>query len=506
MKKVALIFLLVILPLVCLAETVTLKSGKTVEGRIIDKTDKYLKMDFQGVLLTFFLDEIQAINGEKVSLLSTSDNEQKQSPTINTHYVENIDEAMLENYRNIAEKYKYDGSNEIVLNQGIIFKAHDIAIKDGCIFIMFKGDKRAEKEYETGLVIPLTEVKSINSNPVNQADANCALGNFYLNKPGGLNKAIEFYEKTIAIDPQHRMALANITAAYNYVGRFDDTIYIGQKALEVYPESEIIYFNLGVAYAMKNNFSQAIESYQKAISLNPNCKQALVNLGVLYFNLGNYEEAKKNLTAAKNLLSKTEKTEVMFEDLTMISEAIEQYLGRIDDEIDYREGLEYALAQNFDEARGYFQRILDRDKTSFQARCSLKLIDGVNKKEVNKEYAYYFFRGLSYHRKKEYELAINEFEKALKIDTIYPAAYLFLGIEFISLKQEEKAVPFFEKVIEREADNAEAFWGLGSAYEALGNYALAKDNLEKAKRLFEQKENDNAVKGIEEQLKKLYDK
>ncbi|MBM3243661.1 MAG: hypothetical protein FJZ12_02335 [Candidatus Omnitrophica bacterium] len=43
------------------ADTVTLKSGQKVEGKIVEKTDKYLKIDFEGVLLTYFQDEVLSI-------------------------------------------------------------------------------------------------------------------------------------------------------------------------------------------------------------------------------------------------------------------------------------------------------------------------------------------------------------------------------------------------------------------------------------------------------------
>lgn len=46
-----------------IAETIYLKSGTTVEGKIIEKTDKYIKVNFEGIELTFFLDEIEKIEG-----------------------------------------------------------------------------------------------------------------------------------------------------------------------------------------------------------------------------------------------------------------------------------------------------------------------------------------------------------------------------------------------------------------------------------------------------------
>ena len=47
------------------AETIVLKSGKSVEGKLLEKTDKYIKIDFQGVPVTYYFDEIESIDGVK---------------------------------------------------------------------------------------------------------------------------------------------------------------------------------------------------------------------------------------------------------------------------------------------------------------------------------------------------------------------------------------------------------------------------------------------------------
>ncbi len=46
----------------CFAETIILKSGQQIEGKILEKTDKYIKIDFQGVPITYYLDEITSID------------------------------------------------------------------------------------------------------------------------------------------------------------------------------------------------------------------------------------------------------------------------------------------------------------------------------------------------------------------------------------------------------------------------------------------------------------
>jgi hypothetical protein len=45
----------------CLSDTVLLKSGQKVEGRIVEKTDKYVKLDFFGVDLVYYNDEVASI-------------------------------------------------------------------------------------------------------------------------------------------------------------------------------------------------------------------------------------------------------------------------------------------------------------------------------------------------------------------------------------------------------------------------------------------------------------
>ena len=49
---------------ICFADTIILKSGQQVSGKIIEKTDKYIRIDFQGSPITYYLDEITSINDQ----------------------------------------------------------------------------------------------------------------------------------------------------------------------------------------------------------------------------------------------------------------------------------------------------------------------------------------------------------------------------------------------------------------------------------------------------------
>ncbi len=52
---------------VCQADELLLRSGRTLEGKIVEKTDKYVKFDEGvGIVLTYYDDEIDSINGNPV--------------------------------------------------------------------------------------------------------------------------------------------------------------------------------------------------------------------------------------------------------------------------------------------------------------------------------------------------------------------------------------------------------------------------------------------------------
>jgi len=71
------ILLIITLPnflILAYAETIVFKSGKSIEGKILEKTDKYIKIDFNGVNLTYFFDEIESIDGMSISQAASPNN------------------------------------------------------------------------------------------------------------------------------------------------------------------------------------------------------------------------------------------------------------------------------------------------------------------------------------------------------------------------------------------------------------------------------------------------
>jgi len=83
-KRLIILTLIVCLcsPAFSSAETVLLKSGKTVDGKIIERTGKYIKLEMKdiGIPLTYFLGDIETIDGQKPILAK----EETKSPFLDS--------------------------------------------------------------------------------------------------------------------------------------------------------------------------------------------------------------------------------------------------------------------------------------------------------------------------------------------------------------------------------------------------------------------------------------
>lgn len=69
-KRLSLLLALLIFSLFisgAFAEIIKLKSGRQIQGEIVEKTNSYIKVDVAGVPLTYFLDDISAIESEQPS-------------------------------------------------------------------------------------------------------------------------------------------------------------------------------------------------------------------------------------------------------------------------------------------------------------------------------------------------------------------------------------------------------------------------------------------------------
>jgi serine/threonine protein kinase/Flp pilus assembly protein TadD len=131
-------------------------------------------------------------------------------------------------------------------------------------------------------------------NPELTRPALLSIGYIYRHK-GDFNKAIEYYEKALAMDPIDVDAYGYLRNLYIIAGEYEESIEISKKIIDLEPERPSNYRRYGQALGIIGDHERAIEQYQKAVELNP---VDLDYLGWAYFHARDFDRAVENLKKA----------------------------------------------------------------------------------------------------------------------------------------------------------------------------------------------------------------
>ena len=169
------------------------------------------------------------------------------------------------------------------------------------------------------------------------------LGNAYY-KIKEYEKAIEFFNKSIAQDPSLLHAHYNLSVALIQKGRGAEANRILRTLLEKEPENTAILGILGYSLYVQKKGEEALEIFARILSLNPHDPNALYNRGVVLWDLGRKGEAEETF---KDLLSShSEKGDEIREDTLFNLGKLLAELERFKEAIEYLE--EYLEWRNKD--------------------------------------------------------------------------------------------------------------------------------------------------------------
>jgi tetratricopeptide (TPR) repeat protein len=214
--------------------------------------------------------------------------------------------------------------------------------------------------------------KSIAINP-NYAMTHQNLAGVYLEKRE-TDEALAEYNKSLAINPNGTLPRLKIAEADLRTGQADEAIALDRAILNIEPYSELAYNNLGLAYLQKGQVDDAIAQYRKALALNPNFAMIYNNLGSALFQNGQTAEAiaqyKKALELDPKIILTPANlamalTQMGVSDLQngQVDEAINQFQEAIKYDPNIAQahtnlGITYAQRGQLDEALAQFQETL----------------------------------------------------------------------------------------------------------------------------------------------------
>jgi predicted O-linked N-acetylglucosamine transferase (SPINDLY family) len=105
------------------------------------------------------------------------------------------------------------------------------------------------------------------------------------------NEGMKYLMKAYSRDPHHSRLINNIASAHNNLGDKESAIKFYQEAIKIDPHFSQAHFNLGNVYMSKMDLFNAIQHYTNAIQYNHNYADAYGNLSLCLINLKKYNEA-----------------------------------------------------------------------------------------------------------------------------------------------------------------------------------------------------------------------
>ncbi|MDD4980943.1 MAG: tetratricopeptide repeat protein [Candidatus Omnitrophica bacterium] len=102
----------------------------------------------------------------------------------------------------------------------------------------------------------------------------------------------------------------------------------------------------------------------------------------------------------------------------------------------------------------------------------------------------------------QYEQAIEKLKIAITLEPAMPYAYDNLANAYYHSHSYKEAIEMSENALKADPDYANAYGNLGNIYYALGKYQEAKENYQKARKLFQEKQDPAAIAKIDESLAK----
>src|SRR5439155_22034814 len=101
------------------------------------------------------------------------------------------------------------------------------------------------------------------------------------------DSAIEHFTRVSQLHPMEAGCLINLGAVYNRKGEFQKAADVLKKASRRDGKAVEAYYSLGIAYRGLNQLPMAVNSYKEALRINPRMLDALHNLGNIQLEMNN---------------------------------------------------------------------------------------------------------------------------------------------------------------------------------------------------------------------------
>ncbi len=98
-------------------------------------------------------------------------------------------------------------------------------------------------------------------------------------------ETIAVLKNVLALEPQHRDALANLALSYEALGMVEEAEAAFEKAVQANPDDIDLIFLYGVHHYKRTNYTRAIQLFQQVLERKPDEFEAISNIGNAYLSM-----------------------------------------------------------------------------------------------------------------------------------------------------------------------------------------------------------------------------
>jgi len=376
------------------ADTITLKSGRTVEGKIIEKTDKYVKIDLQGIELTYFIDEIEKIEADGIELKKTDENK----------------DAILPIARSAAE----------YIEKGQLDKVEEI-YRDGL------------KEFPNSALL----WAALAGNTLDQ---------------GRIDEAIEYCNRSLSFNSCCAEAYFVLGLAFAKKSDEDKAIQKFQEAIKCDPSFILAYYDMGISYISKQKYSEGIDMWVKATQLDKegSMEKKIENTANTYI-----QNASPSKLIIQH--SDSSKPWILLPPLEISQKKIfESLLLEYKTKLQIEGAPDFTYYMNMGGINYYYRGDFDKGLEEMKMALSMIINNKDLPEEEKQKHMNYIYRLLGdiYLQKMEFELAEQDYYEALKFNSKDANSLCGLGIVNTVKGDFDKAREIYEKVLDLDPNSS----------------------------------------------------
>jgi len=287
-------------------------------------------------------------------------------------------------------------------------------------------------------------------------------------KVGKLDKAIEDYDKAIALSPSYALAYNNRGLVFDKMGRLDKAKEDYDKAIALAPSYSYAYINRGLVFDKMGRLDKAIEDYDKAIALSPSDPNVYNNRGLVFHKMGRLDKAKEDYDRAiafnPSYPNAYYNRGSVFAQMGMFDKAMEDY--------------DKAIALAPSDPNVYNNRGVVLEK---MGRVDKAMEDYDKAIALAPSYALaYNNRGLVFDKMGRFDKAIEDYDRAIDLNPSDPNAYYNRGLVFAKMGRLDKSREDYDKAIALNPSDPDVYYNRGLVFDKMGRLDKAIADFKKS--------------------------